>query len=222
MVGSVVQNDLFTILYRFRFQVITLSADIAKMYRQVELDKHDQDFHRLLWRNTKEKVIQHLRMKRVTYGIASSAFHSTRCLKDIAIRTELPAVADDLNQCFYVDFLGGAKSIAETRQIVKDLCQQLSDYGPELRKWTSSHPELTTELPLELRGTSLSKEFEIKALGICWKANADSFVFSIELTDIEQQTKRALLSDSSKVFDPMGWIGPIIIVFNCLIQQTWD
>ena len=97
MIGPVVQNDLFTILNRFRFQVIALSADMAKMYRQVELDKHDQDFHRLLWRNTKEDVIQHLRMKRVTYGISSSAFHSTRCLKEIATRTELPAVADALN-----------------------------------------------------------------------------------------------------------------------------
>ena len=79
---------------------------------------------RLLWRNTKEEVIQHLRMKRIAYGSASSSFHSTRCLKDIAIRTEHPAVADALNQCFYVDdFLSGAKSIAEARQIVKDLCQ---------------------------------------------------------------------------------------------------
>ena len=48
-----------------------------------------------------------------------------------------------------------------------------------------------------------------------------TFVFSIELSDIKQHTKRALLSDSSKVFDPMGWIGPVIIVFKCLIQQTW-
>ena len=136
-------------------------------------------------------------------------------------------MADALNQCFYVDdFLGGANSITEARQIVKDLCQQLSDFGFELRKWTSSHPELTAELPLELRGTSdqlelFSKEYKTKALGICWKPNADTFVFSIELSHIEQHTKRALLSDSSKVFDPMGWIGPVIIVFKCLIQQTW-
>ena len=30
-----------------------------------------------------------------------------------------------------------------------------------------------------------------------------------------------LLSDSSKVFDPIGWIAPVIIALKCLIQQTW-
>ena len=53
MVGPVVQNDLFTILNRFRFKVVALSADIATMYRQVELDSPDKNFHRLLWRNSK-------------------------------------------------------------------------------------------------------------------------------------------------------------------------
>ena len=88
MVGPVVQNDLFTSLNRFRFKVVALSADIAKLYRQVELDSPDKDFHRLLWRNSKNEELQHLRMKRVTYSIASSAFHSTRCLKEVASQTQ--------------------------------------------------------------------------------------------------------------------------------------
>ena len=37
MVGPVVQNDLLTILNRFRFKVVALSADIAKMYRKSNL-----------------------------------------------------------------------------------------------------------------------------------------------------------------------------------------
>ena len=114
MVGPVVQNDMFTILNRFRFKVVALSADIAKMYRQVELDSPDKDFHRLLWRNSKSEEIQHLRMQRVTYGIASSAFHSTRCLKEVASQTQFESVAYALNNCFYVDdFLGGADSIED-------------------------------------------------------------------------------------------------------------
>ena len=127
MVGPVVQNDLFTILNRFRFKVVALSADIAKMYRQVELDSPDKDFHRLLWRNSKNEEIQHLRIKRVTYGIASSAFHSTRCLKEVASQTQFESVANALNNCFYVDeFLGGADSIEDERNLVKELCLELS------------------------------------------------------------------------------------------------
>ena len=54
MVEPVVHNDLFTNLNRFRFELIALTADTAKLYRQVELDGRHKEFHRLLWRQSKE------------------------------------------------------------------------------------------------------------------------------------------------------------------------
>ena len=99
----------------------------------------------------KDEKVKHMRMKRVTYGIASSASHSTRCLKKIANRTNNHTVADALNNPLYAnDFLGCANTITEARNLMNDLCTELSAFGFELRKWTSSHPELTLELPLEL------------------------------------------------------------------------
>ena len=82
------------------------------------------------------------------------------------------------------------------------------------------------ELPSELPETSdklklFSEEYQVKTLGISWKPVSDSFVFSIELPEVRQLTKRALLSDSSKVFDPIGWLAPAVFAFKCLIQQTW-
>ena len=41
LVGAKLQDNLFNILVRFRFFKIALSADVAKMYQQVELDKAD-------------------------------------------------------------------------------------------------------------------------------------------------------------------------------------
>ena len=52
MLGPNVQEDLFEILIRFRFHKVALSADIAKMYRQILLDKGDKVFHRLLWKES--------------------------------------------------------------------------------------------------------------------------------------------------------------------------
>ena len=48
MVGATIQDDLLSIITRFRLHPIALSADIAKMYRQVGLDEPDRDFHRIL------------------------------------------------------------------------------------------------------------------------------------------------------------------------------
>ncbi|XP_075261162.1 uncharacterized protein LOC142352893 [Convolutriloba macropyga] len=83
MVGPKIQKVLFSILIRFRMYPVALSADIAKMYRQVQLDAEDKDYHRLLWKEPNSTDIKTLRMTRVTYGIASSAFHSVRplCVK---------------------------------------------------------------------------------------------------------------------------------------------
>ena len=70
-VGPKIQKDLFSILVRFRLHQVALSADIAKMYRQVELDKEDKDYHRLLWKDPNSEAIETFHMTRVTYGIAS-------------------------------------------------------------------------------------------------------------------------------------------------------
>ena len=92
MVGPVVQDDLFSIVIRFRFYSIALSADIEKMYRQVGLKTEDRDFHRILWRDSSDLPLKHLRLTRVIYGVACSAHLSTHALIEIANRTKLPYV----------------------------------------------------------------------------------------------------------------------------------
>ena len=84
MVGPKIQKDLFSILIRFRMYPVAFSADVAKMYRQVQLDAEDKDYHRLLWKEPNSTDIKTLRIPRVTYGIASSAFHSVRPLQVLA------------------------------------------------------------------------------------------------------------------------------------------
>ena len=86
MVGPTVQEDLFSILIRFRTHKVALSGDIAKLYKQITLSHCAKDFHRILWRDSPEEPIKQYRVTRATYGIASSAFHSTRSLVEVANR----------------------------------------------------------------------------------------------------------------------------------------
>ena len=74
-------------------------------------------------------------MTRVTYGIASSSFHSTRCLKEVAKRTCNSKVQYHLEHSFYVDdFLVGANSVEDARKLIADLHSELLKYGFPLRK----------------------------------------------------------------------------------------
>ena len=193
MVGATVQDDLFSISIRFRTYPVALSADIAKMYRQIEIEENDRDFHRILWRDDKNEQLQHLRMKRVTYGVASSAFHSTRCLIEVANRTKNKEVEHHLRHSFYVDdFLGGANSIAEAETLVNSMCQELELHGFPIRKWSSNQPSIVDKLPKNLRETTdslqlFSDEYKVKTLGISWQPNQDYFFFKSTVDPIDHQ-----------------------------------
>ncbi len=227
MVDPVVQDDLFSIVTRFRFYKIALSADIEKMYRQVALREKDRDFHPILWRDSSSAKPKHFRFTRVVYGISCSAHLSTRCLTEIANRTKKSNVEQALRTSFYVDdFLGGAQSVEEAKSLIADLNSELLEYGFPLRKWSSSDSDLIKDLSSELRAENddlklFSEDYKIKALGVSWKPNQDVFGFKYSQNNVNSLTKRNLLSATSKLFDPLGWLAPIIIQFKILMQQTW-
>ena len=84
MVGPKIQKNLFRILIRIRMYPVALSADIAKMLSQMQLDAEDKEYHRLFWKQPNSTDIKTFRMTRVMYGIALSAFHSVRPLQVLA------------------------------------------------------------------------------------------------------------------------------------------
>ena len=104
-------------LVRFRISKIALSADVAKMYRQVELDKADRHFHRILWRFTADGPFETLSME-ASYIWRSFLFYcSIRSLRKCANLSEISTeVQIAILREFYVeDILTGANSIDEAR-----------------------------------------------------------------------------------------------------------
>ena len=51
--GPNLQQDLLSILFRFRKNKVALVCDIAQMYHQVELHNKDKPYVRFLWRDMK-------------------------------------------------------------------------------------------------------------------------------------------------------------------------
>ena len=161
LVGPKLHDDLINILVRFRFFKIALSADVAKMYWQVELDKADRDFHRILWRFIADGPVETLRMTRVTYGVASSWYHSIRSLRECANLSGVSTkVQRGILRYFYVDdFLTGANSIDEARILQKKLVETLKRGRFDLRKWTSNESNIILDLPPEYREANDNLEF---------------------------------------------------------------
>lgn len=60
-----------------------------------------------------------------------------------------------------------------------------------------------------------------KALGINWDTKNDYFCFTINLNFSEPITKSGLLSDASKLFDPLGWLSATTVLAKIIFQKLW-
>ena len=49
--GPKLQADMFSILVRFRKELVALVGDASQMYHQLVLPLEDRPLHRILWRN---------------------------------------------------------------------------------------------------------------------------------------------------------------------------
>ena len=105
--GPTIQQDLFSILCRFRIHQHVLSADITKMYRMILVNPSDRDFQRILWRDSITEPIQEFRLNTVRYGTTCAPFLAVRCLYQLAVdsKNNYPIASDIIERDFYMDDL---------------------------------------------------------------------------------------------------------------------
>ena len=163
-------------------------------------------------------------MTPVTDGIALSAFHSTRCLTGIADKSSDEEIKYHMRHGFYVDdFFGGCNSTNEARILIHKVCEVLHAYGFPLRKWLSN-PNLIRELPAQLRESADVQLFSKSVKGTCnvLETKQGYFLFHHRFGNPQNLTKKTMLSLNAKLFDPRGFLSPIIVKFKILIQQIWS
>jgi hypothetical protein len=109
----------------------------------------------------------------------------------------------------------------------------LKSAGIELDKWASNQKEL---LPSSTHGVTdntlkaIEDDGVIKTLGICWHSRQDAFKFNTQnlKTLTEARTKRTILSNIARLFDPLGWLSPVTVSAKvlmqdlCILKTDWD
>lgn len=124
-----------------------LSSDIAQMYRQIKIERSQQDLQRIVWRKDASEPIKHYRLTTVTYGTASAPFLATRALRQIGEenREKFPSTSAAIIEDFYVDDAQtGEDTIEKALQRKKELIQLLEPAGFHLRKWASNISEIVS------------------------------------------------------------------------------
>ncbi|KAJ8974281.1 hypothetical protein NQ317_012597 [Molorchus minor] len=127
------------------------------------------------------------------------------------------------NSTYIDDVVTGCDSIDDALALQTELIDLLKRGGFELHKWASNKPEVLSHLPqspVNFATHSLDSEDITKVLGLCWQPPSDTFTYKV--APIERScTKRNILSELARVFDPLGFLTPITFYIKCLIQKLW-
>ncbi|XP_045774153.1 uncharacterized protein LOC123873362 [Maniola jurtina] len=220
MVGPNIQDSLFAILIRARQYKFLLTADIEKMYRQIALHDDNQNLQLILWREHESEPIKILRLKTVTYGLASSSFLSTRCLWQLGHECTDKSIETIIKNDFYVDdLITGANTEDELTHIQNSVSNTLKSGCFNLRKYRSNSKSILNAINPEEK---LSISSSTSTLGLGWTPGNDKLQISFQIPDKSSKvTKRLILSFTFKIFDPLGLISPCVILPKMLLQSLW-
>lgn len=232
MVGPTVQSDLVSIILRSRTHNFVMTADLEKMYRQVRINSSQRNLLQIFWRNDPQQPLKEYRLTTVTYGTSSAAYLATRVLKQLASDegASYPEAAKVTDRDFYVDdVMTGTPTLEEGIELQGQLINLLSKGGFNLRKWNANSDALLDNLPPELRerkAVELLKndDASVKTLGLWWDAERDEFLFKHSADYVgshKRLTKRVVLSEIARIFDPLGLLAPIIIRAKIQMQELW-
>ncbi|XP_066589587.1 uncharacterized protein [Prorops nasuta] len=225
--GPKLHNDLSDVILLWRFHKYVITADIEKMFRQILLSYPDTLYQCIFWRPSESSEINVYRLKTVTYGTAAAPYLAMRVLLQLAEDEAInyPEAVEIVKRNTYVnDILFGTDSLEECFTYRNQLIDLFKSGGFSLRKWDSNSKELLSDLSEDLLVRSSIKSFDNysnKILGIDWCPTDDSFSFEVSPCDDPVITKRVVLSRIASIFDPLGWISPIIIKAKMFIQQLW-
>lgn len=229
LAGPKLQSDLPTIILKWRNFQFVCTADIAKMYRQIRVDDRDLDFQRILWQPATSDSAVEYQLLTVTYGTACAPYLALRVVKQLALDdgAEFPSAAEILQHHTYVDdVLFGDDDAMKLRQTRDQLIKLLRRGGFELRKWASNSHHLLADIDPSDHGLActslLSPDEKLKILGLGWHPALDSFHFKVSLNSVIPISKRSILSAIAKLYDPVGWVTPVIITAKILIQRLWQ
>lgn len=212
---------IFTMIMQFRLKPIGIIADIAKAFMQISIQRSDRDVLRFLWWNKDQKTPIVYRHKRVVQGLTASPFLLAASLRYIFanVPSEYVETANKLKSSFYVDNLVASLDEKEVKTFKNQACAILRERQLELRAWVQSYDKSANSDEVTLLQPTITP-----TLGILWNFSEDSLSCHIRLPtrdlEVSEVTRRLVLSELHKIFDPLGLLAPNVLLPKIWLQQV--
>ncbi len=201
-----------SILLRFRMGRIGVISDIRKAFLMIEINEEDRDSVRFLWwEDPVKKTVTVYRHNRVVFGMNCSPFLLGAVLNHHinGADPQHSEIVEKLKSSLYVDncvlSVDTMQEYEDFKRISTDL---LAEAQMDLRQWECSGDET------EPRVTNI--------LGLKWDKSADRLLLDPVSSELPKKiTKRVILSQLHHVYDPLGFISPVLLIPKLLLQKAW-
>ncbi|XP_062619290.1 uncharacterized protein LOC134280860 [Saccostrea cucullata] len=232
-------NNLQGILIRFRKDKCAIVADIEQMFYSFFVKEDHRDYLRFLWykNNDPHAPLIEYRMRAHAFGNSASPAVATYGLRKCVERTNVYGadVADFVVHNFYVDDgLTSVPSVEAAVSLLKRTQTALKEEGNlRLHKIASNEPAVMNafrrqDLCKEMVSLNLEKDAlpVHQSLGLSWDLQFDTFTFQIQLEE-KPDTRRGCLSTLNSIYDPLGFVAPMLIQGKILLRDitnsmNWD
>jgi hypothetical protein len=223
-----------SVLLRFREKKIGVLSDIRKAFLMVDVRKEDRDYLRFLWWEDEEKKkIQVFRHNRVMFGLICGPFLLAAVIELhlSKVNEKEKSFADKLMKALYVDNCITSVDTLEDYEAFKEWSTQiLAKAQMELRQWESTAVEvskvsLRPELGCGLDNGSkdYSESQTTKVLGLNWDKDEDVLSLDIKIGALpEKITRRVVLSEIHKIFDPVGVTCPALLIPKLILKRICE
>lgn len=221
--GPKLQNQITDLLIVFRIFPFVFSCDIRQMYRQISLFPPHRNFQLIFWRENPKEILRLYQLTTVTFGVSPSAYLAIRTLQQLAKDEghKFPRAAEALlKNTFVDDHLNGESSLEKAKSLKSDIQSLLALGGFQLRKWCSNHPALLADVPDDQKISAPIASL-VGILGLSWDPNLDKFFLKFEFANSTPFSKRIVLSQLAQIYDPCGWVSPIVLWAKIFMRDIW-
>lgn len=223
--GPCLIPDLVKILFLFRLSRYVTICDIAKMFFTIKVKKPDTDCMRFLWQWKSDDPLTVFRMAGLAFGVISAPFQAIWTVLDHCRRfqTSYPLAASTIRETIYMDdVMDGKDDFDEAVESSKQIAELFMLASMKPHKWNSNNLDILRKAGIV--SSDWANVQNQKVLGVQWDSVKDVICFDFtEVADIkvEQETKRTLIQQAAKMFDPLGLIAPFTLKAKLLFQACW-
>ena len=228
MRGPDLLTNLIGILLRFRQHRVAVVADVEKMFHQVRVRPSDGPAFRFIWRDpgsTQPPDIYQMDVH-LFGAVSSPAVCSNALQRAVKDSNDSETLLPQITRHFYMDnWLVSFPAADEAISTAKRLTEALKIGGFPLTQWATSDDEVKSALiGQQQKETSLNMDLDAepieRTLGLVWDFHRDAFVLGAK-AEADGKTKRDIMKSIYSIFDPLGFLAPIVFQAKVLMQDIW-